>query len=351
MTNKKGIRLFILVLSLGLSLLVGAIIFAACGYSPFSVYSAIFNGGIGSFSAIVSSLSQTMIIAFMGLAYIIAIRAGICNIGLEGQMYAGAITAAVVGVSFSGLTKAIHLPVVILLSVLTAGLYGVVIALLKIRFGANEIITAIMLNFCMENFTSYLVSGPLKMEGTVAQTEKIQESAQLANLVETPQLSSGILIFVVLTGVFFIIMKYTKWGYEVRVTGENIYAAETGGIKSAKIMMLSMFISGAIAGLAGAVIVTGVNGRFVEGFSSGYGWDGIAVASLAGLSILGNMFSALLFGILKAGAMVVNRTASIPYDFIVVIQACIVLMLGCPKLSERLFDKIAKIAERRKLHD
>lgn len=348
MRNNRTIRVFALLLSLVLSLLVGAVIFAVCGYSPASVYVAIFKGGLGSFSAIISSLSQTMTIAFMGLAYIVAIRAGICNIGLEGQMYAGAIVSAIVGVSVTGIPAVIHLPLVMLAAVTAAGIYGALIAVLKLKFGANEIITAIMLNFIMENFTAYLVSGPLKMEGTVAQTEQVQPTARLVNLIDIPQLSSGIIIFVLLTFLLFWVLKYTRFGYEIRVTGENTFAAETGGICASAKMTTAMFLSGAVAGLAGAIIVTGVNGRFVEGFSSGYGWDGIAVASLAGMSIIGNMFSALLFGVLKAGAMVVNRTAGIPYDFIVVIQAFIVLMLGCPRLSAELLEKIKKIAGRKK---
>lgn len=347
MSKKRGNQLLILITSLFISLVIGGVIFAMCGYSPVSAYIAIFRGGLGTPAAIINSLSQTMTIAFMGLAYIVAIRAGICNIGLEGQMYVGAIVATIAGVYIKGLPAVIHIPLVLILAIVASGLYGALIALLKIKFGANEIITAIMLNFIMENFTSYLVNGPIKVEGTVAQSDKVQESARLFNLVEIPQLSSGILIFVLLTAIMFWVMKYTKFGFKVRVTGENAMAAETGGISSAKIMTAAVFISGAIAGLAGAIIVIGVNGRFIDGFSAGYGWDGIAVASLAGLNMVGNMFSAFLFGVLKAGATVVNRTARIPYDFIVVIQAFVVLLLGCPKLSEELFMKLKGLLRRK----
>jgi simple sugar transport system permease protein len=340
-------KVVILIISLFISLIVGAVVFAMCGYSPLSAYIAILKGGLGSRSSIIISLSQTMIIAFMGLAYITAIRAGICNIGLEGQMYVGAIAAAIAGVYIKGIPSFIHVPLVLLMAIVAAGLWGMLVAVLKIRFGANEIITAIMLNFIAENFTSYLVSGPMKVEGTVAQSERVQDSAHLVNLVDTPQLSSGILIFFFLTIIIFLIMKYTRFGFEVRVTGENALAAETGGISAKRTMSIAMFTSGAIAGLAGAIIVIGVNGRFIDGFSSGFGWDGIAVASLAGLNVIGNIFSSFLFGVLRAGATVVNRTARIPYDFIVVIQAFIVLLLGCPKLSEDLYGKIRKIAVRK----
>ena len=342
----KSKKFVVIVLALFISLLVGAVIFSMCGYSPISAYEAIFKGGLGNKSAVINSLSQAMIIAFMGLAYIISIRVGVCNIGLEGQMYVGAIVATIFGAYIKGLPLVIHLPLVLAMAIIASGLYGSLIAFLKIRFGADEIITAIMLNFIMEYFTSYLVNGPLKVAGTVAQSEKVRDSATLFYLVKTPKLSSGILIFAVLTMLMFFVMKYTKFGYQIRVTGENKLAAETGGIAVGKVMIMAVFISGAIAGLGGAVIVLGVNGRFIDGFSSGYGWDGIAVASLAGLSIIGNIFSALLLGILKAGATVVNRTAKIPYDFIVVIQAIIVLTLGCPRLFEGIFrfveNKIGK---------
>ncbi len=348
MSKKSGNKILVLGISLFISLLVGAVIFAICGYSPLSAYAAIFKGGLGSRSALINSLSQTMIIAFMGLAYIVAIRAGICNIGLEGQMYVGAIAAAVAGVYMRGLPGVIHIPLVMLAAIVCGGLWGMLVAVLKIKFGANEIITAIMLNFIAENFTSYLVSGPMKVEGTVAQSEQIQNSARLPNLVETPRLSSGIFIFLVLTILMYLVMKYTKYGFEIRVNGENALAAETGGISSAKTMESAMFISGAIAGIGGAVIVAGVNGRFIDGFSPGFGWDGVAVASLAGLSMIGNIFSALLFGVLRSGATVVSRTARIPYDFIVVIQAFIVLLLGCPQLSESLYAKFRKVIRGKK---
>lgn len=349
--SRKGNKLIILLISLIFSLLIGALIFTMCGYSPVSAYMAIFRGGLGNRSAVINSLSQMTIIAFMGLAYIIAIKAGICNIGLEGQMFVGAIVAAVAGVYIKGLPQILHLLVVFVLSTAAAGVWGMLISTLKLKFGANEIITAIMLNFIAEYFTSYLVNGPMKVEGTVAQSEKVKASAQLPNLVDTPQLTSGIVIFIVLTILMYWIMKYTKFGFELRVTGENALAANTGGISSGKVMTSAMFISGAIAGAAGVIIVVGMNGRFIDGFSPGFGWDGVAVASLAGLSIIGNIFSAFLFGVLRAGATVVNRTASIPYDFIVVIQAFIVLLLGCPKLSEDLIAKVRKLAGRREKKD
>ena len=340
-------KVFALLISLCISLLIGGIIFSLCGYSPVSAYAAIFAGGLGSGSAVINSLSQAMPIAFMGLAYIISMRAGLCNIGLEGQMYVGALAAVLAGVYIPGIPAVLHIPLILIVAIAASGLYGSLIAVLKIRFGANEIITAIMLNFIMEYFTSYLVNGPLKVEGTVAQSDRVRDSAILPNLVDTPQLSSGVLIFIALTFLIYFVVKYTKFGFEIRVTGENPLAAETGGIYADRIMTGAMFISGAIAGLAGAVMIIGVNGRFIDGFSSGYGWDGIAVASLAGLNIIGNIFSALLFGVLKAGAMVVSRTASIPYDFIVVIQAVIVLLLGCPRLSGELQDGLRKLFVRK----
>lgn len=344
-------RIKVLSVSLCISLLIGGAVFAICGYSPFSAYAAIIKGGLGSVSAFSNSLSQAMPISFMGLAYIVAAKVGVINIGLEGQMYAGAMAAAITGAYITGIPAGLHLLLVFAAGAAAAGVWGMLIAGLKVKFGANEVITAIMLNFIMENFTSYLANGPLKSPGTVAQTEKIQDSAKLWDLVEVPQLSSGILVIVIITLFSFIFFKKTKVGFEMRVTGSNAYAARTNGISVNKRMVEAMFFSGAIAGVAGTVMVIGVNGRFVEGFSAGYGWDGIAVASLAGLSVIGNLFSALLFGVLRAGAIVVNRTARIPYDFILIIQAVIVLMLACPRLTEyivNLFGKVFKGLGRRK---
>lgn len=343
---KQGSRtkVILLFVSLLISLLIGAAVFSICGYSPVSAYAAIIRGGLGSQSAFINSLSQAMPIAFMGLAYIVAAKAGIINIGLEGQMYAGAMAAAVAGAYIKGIPMFLHILLVFISAAVAAGIWGMLIAGLKVKFGANEVITAIMLNFIMENFTSYLANGPLKSPGAVAQTERVLESAKLWDLVEVPQLSSGILVVTLITVFIFYYMRNTKAGYEMRVTGHNPYAARTNGISVNMRLIQAMFISGAIAGAAGAVMVIGVNGRFVDGFSAGYGWDGIAVASLAGLSIFGNLLSALLFGVLRAGATVVNRTARIPYDFILIIQAVIVLMLACPRLTESLVGTVGNIA-------
>lgn len=347
MKQRTNNKLILLCVSLTISFLIGGIIFWGCGYSPVSAYAAILKGGLGNKSAFINSLSQAMPIAFMGLAYIVASKAGIINIGLEGQMYAGAMAAAIAGVCFSHLPRVLHLLAVFLFTIITSGTWGMLIAGLKIKFGANEVITAIMLNFIMENFTSYLANGPLKSPGTVAQTERVLESAKLWNLIETPQLSSGILIVLFITILMFIFMRNTRIGYEMRVIGQNYDAARTAGIPVSQRLVQVMFMSGAIAGLAGAVMVVGVNGRFVEGFSSGYGWDGVAVASLAGLSIFGNLLSALLFGVLRAGASMVNRTARIPYDFILVIQAVMILMLACPRLTETLVQAMGRVLNRR----
>lgn len=323
-------------LAIVLALLTGGLLFLLCGYDPFAVYAAILKGGLGSKNAIVTSLTQALPLMFMGLAYIIGVKAGMINIGTEGQLYAGAMVAAMIAPKLTALPGFLGLLLSLLAAIVTGGLCGMLIAWLKNRFGANEIITAIMLNSIIQNVTSHLANGPLKVDGVVAQTERIQSKFELPDLITSPELSSGLLIVLILSLAMYLFFRNTRLGYQMRALGQNRDAAQTAGIPAKTRMLQVMFLSGAVAGLAGAVLVMGVNHRFIDGFSSGYGWDGIAVASLGGLHVLGNVASSLLFGVFLAGAMAVNRQANIPYDFIRVIEAVIVLTMACPQLYKAL---------------
>lgn len=331
--RKKTVNYLLAVL---LALLCGGLLFLLCGYNPVEVYAAIVKGGLGGKNAIVTSLMQALPLMFMGLAYIIGVKAGMINIGTEGQLYAGAMVAAVLAPKLTALPGFLGLLLTLMAAIFTGGVCGMLIAWLKTRFGANEIITAIMLNSIIQNIASYLANGPLKVDGAVAQTERLPEKFELPELIASPSLSSGLLIVLALSLAIYLFFRNTKTGYQMRVLGQNRNAAQTAGISTKARMLQAMFLSGAVAGLAGAVLVTGVNHRFIDGFSSGYGWDGIAVASLGGLHVLGNIASSLLFGVFLAGAMAVNRQANIPYDFIRVIEAVIVLAMACPQLYQSL---------------
>ncbi|MEF9960669.1 MAG: ABC transporter permease [Niameybacter sp.] len=330
------------VISLGFAIVISGIIMALCGYNPFEAFGAMFVGAFGSQRAIAQTLTQATPLIFTGLAFTFAKKATLINLGIEGQLQMGAMAAAIVGAIDLGLPMALHLPLALVAGMIAGGLYAGFVGFLKVKFGSNEVIATIMLNSIAIYFVSYLANYPLKVEGAVAQTSKVMETAMLPRIFSKYQLTLAIFIAIAACILVKYFMQKTRLGYEMRCVGMNSTAAETAGIKIGKIMMIAMFISGAIAGLAGAGQVLGVDRRFIDGFSPGYGFDGIAVAALAADNPIGVIFAGIIFGALRAGSMVLNRTTNIPTDFVNVIQALVVLFVAAPMLVKailRINDK------------
>lgn len=325
-------------IALFLAILISGIIMAVCGYNPLEAFGAMFAGAFQSQSGIAQTLTQATPLIFTGLAFTLAKKATMINLGVEGQLLFGAMTAAILGNMDMGLPIAIHLPLTLLGGMTVGGLFAALVGQLKVKFGSNEVIATIMLNEIGKLFCSYLVNGPFKADGAVSQTEKVLPTAMLPRIVEKYQLTVAILLAVLVCIAVKLFMERTVDGFEIRCVGMGSTAAETGGIHVGKRMVAAMFISGAIAGLAGACHVTGVDRRYIEGFSPGYGFDGIAVAALAGENPVGVIFAGIVFGALRSGAMVLNRTTNIPIDFINVIQALVVILVAAPLLVEEILS-------------
>ncbi len=328
------------VLALILALFVSAIVMLLSGYNPLVAYSVILKGAFLSKKAIANTLVQATPLIFTGLAYMIGKKATIINLGVEGQLYIGAFCGALVGSMNLHLPLALHVLLVMLVGMICGGLSGVFIGWLKVRFGSNEVITTMMMNFIIINFTSYLATYPLKAEGATAQTEKMLPTALLPKLLQGTQLTWGIFFCVLIAILMKFFIDRTKKGYEIKAVGLNKLAAETAGINIKKIILLAMFISGAIAGLGGAVQMMSVNRRFVVGFSADYGFSGIAVAALANESPIGVILSGIIFGLLQNGANYLNMTSRIPTEFVSVIQALVVIFVSAPILIGNLFPWI-----------
>lgn len=321
------------IVSLVIAILISAVVLVACGQNPIEAYGAILVGAFGSLRAVAQTFTQVTPIVFTGLAFTFAKKATLINLGVEGQMYMGALGAAMVGIVDLGLPIFIHLPLAILAGAVFGAAYAAIVGFLKVRFGSNEVIATVMLNSIATLFVGFLLNGPLLSEGSsVAQTAKVLDTAKLPRIF--PQYQLTIAIFVAVAACIFIkwFIDKTTLGYEIRCVGLNAKASETAGINIKKVLMVSMCISGAIAGLAGASQVLGVNHRLIAGFSPGYGFDGIAVAALAADSPIGIIFSGVVFGVLRAGAMELNRNTSIPVEFVNVIQAMVVIFVSAPLL-------------------
>lgn len=336
--NEKLLKLLnsnsavISIISFILAIIVSGLVLLLCGYDPFYAFGVIFEGSLSNPKAIANTLIQATPLIFTGLAFMIAKKATMINLGVEGQLYCGALVSAVVGMTPLGLPPIIHLVVTIVAGSIAGGISGAFIGLLKVKFGSNEVITTTMTNFIIINFCDYLVNYPLKAEGAVAQTDRMLPHTLLPKIVEGNQLTYAIVLAVSAALMIKFILDKTQFGYEIKVVGLNRMAAQTAGIYVNKVMMLGMSLSGCLAGLAGATHVMSVGKRFIASFSPGYGFSGISVAALASDSPIGIIVAGIIFGALKTGSMYLNMSTRIPTEFVSVIQALVVIFVSAPLL-------------------
>jgi len=289
-------------------------------------------GAFGDITSIGLTFSKATPIIFTALAFLFAFKSGLFNIGAEGQLIIGGFAAALVGISFNDLPSFIHVPLALLVAALVGGLWGLIPAVLKVWLGAHEVITTMMLSYVALYFTSYLVNYPFKAPGWVPQTIPVSPSAELPRLLQASQVSAAIILALLLIVLTWYIFQKTSFGYEIRAIGLNSSVAENAGINVKRGMILALIISGAMAGLGGAGEILGVHRRFIDGFSPGYGWDGLAVALVGGLHPVGVLLAAVLFGALRSGGMTMSRTVGVPLDIIFLIQALVILYVAAPGL-------------------
>jgi simple sugar transport system permease protein len=297
-----------------------------------TAYGALFSGALGDAGAISESLVASTPYIFAGLAVAVGFRGGLFNIGGEGQLLVAAGVAVVIGYSFE-LPWFIHLPLAFIGGVLGGAIYGAIPGYLKAKTGAHEVINTIMMNYIAFRFFSWAFTGPLRRPGGDAPvTQEIYPSAYLPQIFEGYRFHWGfILALVVAFGVWWLLFK-TTLGFEIRTVGANPNAARYGGMKITRIIVLTMGISGGLAGMAGANEVLGLNHFLADGFSSGYGFDAIALALLGKSHPLGVVLASLLFGTLRSGATRMQSVASIPIDIISVVQALVIVFIAAPDI-------------------
>lgn len=323
--------------SIVLALTVGGVLVFLLGNSPFEAYGALFSGAFGSVRSIAGTLTKTVPLLFTGLAVSVAFRCGLFNIGAEGQLYVGSIASVLVGLHLpAALPGLVVLPVSIVAGMMVGFFWGGIPGYLKARFQTHEVIVTVMLNYVAIFLTSYLVNYPFKAEGMVAQTDVLPQSAQLPTLIPRTQLSAGLFVAIAAALLVYWFLWKTSWGYEIRAVGENPTAAEAAGISRRKNIFLALALSGALASLAGITHVHGIYGRFIEGYSPGFGFTGIAVAVLGRTHPFGVALSALLFGALDSGALRMDRTTQISSNLVVVIQGLVILFVAAPGIVRSL---------------
>ena len=320
--------------------LVGAIVLLATGHSPIDAYSAVLAGAFGDSYHIGQTLTQATPIIFTSLAFLFAFKGGLFNIGAEGQLLIGGFAAAAVGISLNGLPVYVHLPLALAAGAGGGALWGFIPGVLKAKLGTHEVITTMMLSYVALNVTGYMVNYPFKEPGSwVPQTVFVAPSAELPRILPPTQLSGSIVVALVMVSLTAYVLERTTLGYEVRAIGLNPSAAQSGGINVKRGIILALVVSGVLAGLGGAGEVLGVHRRFIEGFSPGYGWDGLAVALIGALNPFGVVLASILFGALRSGGMEMNMVLRVPLDVIYLIQALVVLFVAAPRLTRYLLRK------------
>lgn len=304
-----------------------ALLLLAGGYDVTRGLAALWTGSVGSWYALTSAtLVRAIPLMLTGCAVAIAFRAGVFNIGAEGQLLAGAAAATAVALawpSFGGLSALMAL----LAGIIGGAAWAAIAAALRRRFGVLEVISTIMLNFLALYAVSYLVRGPLQ-EPTHAypQTEAIAAQLRLAHVSGAGRLHVGIVLALGVVLVAGWALRHSAAGFRLLAVGESPSAAATAGqIDVAAVTTKAFLVSGALAGLAGAVEVLGVTYALYENLSPGYGYTAIAVALLAGLDPWRVLLSATLFGALEAGAAAMQRDAGVPATLVLVIEALLIL--------------------------
>jgi ABC-type uncharacterized transport system permease subunit len=326
------------VLSVILALLIGAILLWISGANPLVAYAALFNGALGSPEAIGRTLEKSTPLIFSGLAVAFAFKAGLFNIGGQGQLLIGAIVAAYVGFAVEGLPFIIHMPLALLAGSLAGALWAGIAGALKAYTGAHEVITTIMLNFIAINITDYLANGPWKDEGIVARTPAVLETALIPKWGPYP---FGFLLAVLMAILTWYLLYRTTMGYAIRTTGLNPNAALYAGIKVSSVIVLVMVFSGFLAGMGGAVETLGVVGRYQPGFNVGLGFDGITIALLAKTNPLGVIPAALLIGAMDAGASQMQFNAGVRFEIIDIIQGLILFFVSADVIIRKVLGASA----------
>lgn len=349
---KKGVRvnaksaipglknIFWSLMAIVLSLIITAIIMLFSGYQPVTAFSALIDGAFGSSHSVATTLGKTTPLIFVGLACAYSNKGGLFNIGCEGQLYIGAFAAAVTAIGLQGLPRIVVLLASFLAGMFAGALAGGVTGFLKARLRINEVLVAIMLNYILKFFSSYWVHGPLQdPDSSVAQTVSIGERYMLTALLPKSQMTTALIIGILLAVVLYLFFAKTRAGFNIRAVGENPLAAQASGIGMLGTVVMTMAVSGALASLAGITEVFGKTGRFVDSFSPGYGFTGIAVAVLGRNHPAGVILSALLFGIMESGAMKMSYIAGVSTSMIEVMQGLVILFVATPELVSLIYRK------------
>jgi len=327
------------------AVIIGGIVIFFVGGDPFLAYKGLLQGSLGSTKA----LSETAVWAtpyiFAGLAVALAFKGGLFNIGAEGQLAVGAVFSALMGYALPewlgfDLPAIIHIPLTIFFGMLMGGLWAAIVGALKAYTGGHEVINTIMMNYIGLNTTSYLLNGIMKDKSptnVIARTPLIAESARIPPIFEGLRVHWGFVLALLVAFFIWWLLNKTTLGFEIRTVGLNPDAAKYAGVNVKRTIIITMLLSGMLAGLAGSIEVTGLNYRHELGFSIGYGYDAIAIALLGKSHPLGIVLASFLFAAMRNGATRMQFLTQLPVDLISMIQALILLFVAADAIVRYIY--------------
>lgn len=348
MKNFKWENFFAPVIGFAIALLISVVLFIVMGINPGTAFVSLFKGSFGSVNAFSATLLKMCPLLLCGLAVVISYKTGIFNIGAESQLYFGAIGATIIATNpaFQGLPAPVLIIMAFALGALFGGILGFLPGVLKAYRGVNEVVITMLLNYIAAFvLTAFVqVGGFLHETGTLNnRSNKVWDGAILPNIPGLSKVHIGIIIAVLAAIVLWFIFKHTVSGFKMTSVGLNPKAAEYVGINNKMTLTNVMIISGAIAGLAGAIEILGYHFRLQQNFSIGIGYTAIAVALLANLNPIGVIFSALFFSALTTGASTMQSVTKMPSSFSTIIQGliifCVIASSIIPKFVSRRRNK------------
>ena len=327
------------------ALAVGAVVLAFLGVNPFQAYGALLEGAFGSPNAMAETLVKATPLLLVGLGICIAFRGNVINIGGEGQMIIGAIFATILGLAFTGLRGWLMIPLAMLMGFVGGAFWGAIPGFLKAYFNVNEILSTIMMNAIAVQIMNFLLRGPmidpaqLELASKIPQTARLLEAFRLPRLAPT-RLHLGFLFAVILAFLVYIFLWKTTLGYRIRAVGQSHHAARYAGINVKKNIVLALLLSGAFAGLAGAIQVYGVNYRMItdgsaSGFTGSAGFNGIVAALFGQLHPIGTIPASIFFGALLVGANKMQRVMQVPSALITTLNGLVVIFVVSSEYFQR----------------
>jgi simple sugar transport system permease protein len=331
-----------------LAVVLGIALLAMDGFTPGAVLQGSFDGTFSSSFRLANTASRMITLTLVSLAAAVPFKTGMWNIGGDGQLIIGAFMSALVGFSFKGLPAAIHVPLAVLAGMLGGALWAAIPAILKLRFRANEIVTTIMMNYLATLFTDYLVNYPFRAPGSpTPQTVLVAESAQFNQLIPLSTLNSGLYLVLVVFLVVYFIDSRTAWGYEWKALGANHEFSRAGGIDDKRMRLLAMCIGGALAGLAGTILVLGNYHKFLSGIGASVGINGVLITLIASNSPILIMIVAAIFAILQSSVIGLEAKLGVAVEFSDILQSIIILIVIT---RAKLWSYFSDLKDRRSHH-